>query len=275
VTSAVILDAPLSQSAPATVQIQSEDPERESVTYRYQWYVNDAPVPGQTGPTLAPEYFRRGQRVSVVITPSDSVQKGLPYTTRAVVVGNTPPFLSKVELRMSDDGSRVEATAEAGDPDHDRIDLTYRWLQGENVIQEGEVSFLPTKGLDTRHPISVEVVPRDNESMGKPLRSLPFRLENHAPRIISLPPRPVADDAYDYVVHAVDEDGDPITFRLEQGPPGMTVDEHTGRLHWSIPADHVGVAHVKIIVKDGPGSIAYQEFDLTLSQETPTAGSST
>lgn len=271
VTSATILDMPLSQAAPVSVQIQSEDPEREPVTYQYQWHVDDAPVPGQTNPTLPPEYFHRGQRVSVVVIPSDSVQTGQPYRTNAVVVGNTPPTISKVELRPSDGASRIEAIAEVNDPDHDRIDLTYWWFHGEKVVQEGEEFSLATKGLDTRLPIEVEVTARDNESTGKPLRSSPFKLDNRAPRITSLPPAAAGTDVYDYVIKAVDEDGDPITFWLEHGPPGMTIDQNTGHLHWKIPADQVGVFHVRVVVKDGPGSIAYQEFDLTLSPEPQAA----
>lgn len=271
VLSAVILNTPLSQAAPAAVQIQSEDPEREPVTYQYQWHVNDAPLQGQTNPTLLPEYFRRGQRVSVVVIPSDSVQKGNPHRTEAVVVGNTPPSISKVELRSADDHSRVEAIVEANDPDHDRIDVMYRWLQGEKVIQEGEDSSLVATGLDTRLPIAVEVSVHDSESIGKPLRSAPFGLDNRAPRITSLPPVSSGGDVYDYVVKAVDEDGDPITFWLEHGPPGMTIGEATGHIHWTIPAGHVGAFRVKVLAKDGPGSIAYQEWDLTLSHETPIA----
>lgn len=267
VISAIIIDAPLSQAAPAAVQIQSEDPEREPVTYQYQWHVDDTPMSGQTSPTLPPEYFRRGQRVSVVVIPSDSAQKGQPYRTNAVAVGNTPPAISKVELQSGDGGSRIEAITEANDPDHDRIDLTYRWFQGEKVIQEGEESSLATKGLNTRLPIAVEVSARDHESTGKLLRSSPFKLDNRAPRIISLPTVAPGGDIYDYVVKAVDEDGDPITFWLEHGPPGMTIDENTGHLHWTIPADHVGAFHVKVLAKDRPGSIAYQEFNLTLSPE--------
>lgn len=268
VTSAIILDAPISQAVPATVQIQAEDPEREPITYQYQWHVNDVPVLGQTSATLPPTYFHRGQRVSVVIVPSDSVQAGQPYTTKAIV-GNTPPFLSKVELQSADGGTRVEATAEAKDPDHDRVDLTYRWFHGEQVIQESEESLLSTKGLDTRLPIVVEVLAHDSESVGKPLRSSPFRLDNHAPSIVSVPPVTSGENVYDYVVKAVDEDGDPVTFQLEKGPRGMTVDENTGHLHWVVPTDHAGVVHVKVLVKDAPGSIAYQEFDLTLSHELP------
>lgn len=271
VTSAKILDAPLSLAVPVSVQIQAEDPEREAVTYQYQWYVNEAPMAGQTNPTLASDGLRRGQRISVEIVPADSVQKGQAYRTAGVLVGNTPPTVIAAVLQFADNGARVEAQAEVSDPDHDRIDLTYRWLQENKVLKEGEESFLLTKGLNPRVPVVVEVLPRDSEAAGKPLRSAPLLLSNHPPQIVSTPPVPPGVGRYEYLVKAVDEDGDPISFQLEQAPAGMTIDETTGRLIWAVSADQVGAVHVKVLAKDGQGSATYQEFDLTFAGETAPA----
>lgn len=271
VTSAKILDAPLSLAVPVSVQIQAEDPEREAVTYQYQWYVNEAPMAGQTNPTLPPDGLRRGQRVSVEIVPADSVQKGQAYRTVGVLVGNTPPTVSAAFLQLADSGARVEAQVDASDPDHDRIDLTYKWLQEDKVVREGEEHSLLTKSFNPRVPVVVEILPRDSEATGKPLRSAPLLLSNHPPEIVSTPPAPAGTGRYEYFVKAVDEDGDRIAFQLEQAPPGMTIDEATGRLIWAVSTDQVGTVHVKVLAKDGQGSAAYQEFDLTFARETAPA----
>ncbi|NOS77920.1 MAG: hypothetical protein HOP35_08225 [Nitrospira sp.] len=271
VTSAKILDAPLSLAVPVSVQIQAEDPEREAVTYQYQWYVNEVPMAGQTNPTLSPDGLRRGQRVSVEIVPADSVQKGQAYRTAGVLVGNTPPAVSAAVLQLADSGARVEAQVEASDLDHDRIDLTYRWLQENKVIKEGEEASLSTKGLNPRVPVVVEIIARDPEVVGKPFRSTPLLLINHPPQIVSAPPAPAGTGVYEYLVRAVDDDGDPITFQLEQAPVGMTIDEATGHLIWAVSADQVGAVHVKVLAKDGQGFATYQEFDLTFSRETAPA----
>jgi len=267
VIAANILNAPLSLDAPVSVQIQAEDPEREAVTFLYQWYVDDAPITGQTNPTLPSEGLRRDQRVSVEIIPADSVQKGLAYRTPGVLVGNTPPTVSSVVLQLADSGARVESHVEANDPDHDRIDLTYRWLQENTVIKQGEEASLSTKGLNTKVPVVVEITVRDPEGVGKPVRSMPLLLSNHPPQIVSIPPVPsVGAERYEYFVKALDEDGDQISFQLEQSPSGMTIDEITGHLSWMVSADQVGVFHVKVLAKDGRGVAAYQEFDLTFGR---------
>jgi hypothetical protein len=51
----------------------------------------------------------------------------------------------------------------------------------------------------------------------------------------------------------------------------MTIDEATGRLNWAVSTDQVGVFHVKVLAKDGQGSAAYQEFDLTLARDPTSA----
>lgn len=269
VMAAKILNAPLSQAAPVSVQIQAEDPEREAVTYQYQWYANDAPIVGQTSPTLPPGFLRRGQRISVEIVPADPGQKGQAYRTAAVMVGNSPPMVVSVVLQPAGagEGSRVEALAEVTDPDHDRVDLTYRWFQGDTLVKEGEESSLSVKALDPRLPVLVEVIASDPEAAGKPLRSAQLMVSNHPPQIISVPPGASGAGGFEYIVKAVDEDGDPIMYQLEQAPFGMTIDGTTGRLYWAVPAGSAGAFHIKVLAKDGQGSMAYQEFDVTFTKE--------
>jgi hypothetical protein len=269
VTSAKILDAPLSLAGPATVQIQSEDPEREPVTHQYEWYVDDALVPGQTGPTLSPEYFRRGQRVSVVITSSDSLQKGQPYQTASVVVGNTSPRVSTVSMapQTARPGDRLETQVEASDSDHDRIDLSFKWYRNDMLVKEGDEPFLDTTGFATRDKIVVEATAHDPAGTGGSLKSEPLVLGNSGPTIVSTPPASAStsQDYFDYLVKAKDPDGDRLTYQLEVAPAGMTISEELGHITWQIPADLQGTFHVKVVAKDGQGGIALQEFDLTLT----------
>jgi hypothetical protein len=108
--------------------MQSEDPEREAVSFHYQWYGDNASLAGQTNATLPGELLRRGQTVFVEIVPTDGTSQGQPYRTVSVV-GNSSPRITAVSLAPQTvrTGERLEAQVEANDPDHDRVDLTYRW----------------------------------------------------------------------------------------------------------------------------------------------------
>jgi hypothetical protein len=267
VTSAKILYAPLSQAAPIAVQVQSEDPEREAVFFQYQWYVDNVPLAGQIKATVPSELLRRGQTVFVEIIPSDGANKGRPYRTKSVMVGNTPPKATAVLLspQIARTGDKLEAAVEASDPDHDRVSLTYKWYRNETMIKEGEESFLDTTGFVARDRITVEVTAHDPAATGNSLKSEPLVLENSAPKIISTPPNSESQGRFDYAVKAMDPDDDQVIYYLETAPTGMSISETSGHIVWQIPSEQKGIFHVKVVAKDGHGGMATQEFNLTLT----------
>ena len=267
VTAAVIVNTPLSQSAPAAVQIQSEDPEREAVSFHYQWYVDNAPIVGQTSATLPPELFRRGQTVFVEIIPTDGTNKGQLFRTAGVVVGNSLPQITAVSLapQTARAGDRLEAQVQASDPDYDRVDLTYKWYRNGTLIKEGEDPFLDTVGFSAPDQVAVEVTASDPTGSASSLKSESLALGNSGPMIVSTPPTKAVQERFDYSVQALDPDGDPLTYHLEMAPPGMTISSDTGHIGWQIPTDQAGTFHVKVVAKDGRGGLATQEFDVTLS----------
>ncbi len=264
ITSATILNAPLSLDSPVAVEVHAEDPEREAVRLEYQWFADGNPLAGQTSPTLVPDQLRRGQMISVEITPMDGQQKGAVYRTAAVPVGNTAPRVTAVVLdpSFSRPGQVVEARVEASDPDHDRTDLHFAWYRNGNLWREGEEQVLDTAALAAGDQIVVEVTPRDDAASGRPLRSAPIILASREPQIVSAPPITANGYHYEYPVKAVDPDGDRITYRLETAPTGMSIDPYSGLIAWDIPPDHRGAVHVRVEANDGHGGVAFQEFDL-------------
>ena len=271
ITSARILNSPLQLTRPVAVKIDAEDPEREPISFHYRWYLDDVLLAGQTSSTLPTEQLRRGQTVAVEITPADGTQKGETFRTAPVVVGNTPPRITSVMLsqQTNEPGGRVEAQVEASDPDRDLVDLTYRWLKNDVVITEGEEPFLMMTGLNPQDQIAVEVTAHDPSGPGDSLRSAVLTVGNRPPKILSIPPGRDLTGPYEYQVKAVDPDGDGLVFQLETAPPGMTINEKSGHILWSIPSDQQGTFHVKVVAQDGRGGSAYQEFDLTLSAAAP------
>ncbi|NJL16623.1 MAG: hypothetical protein HC938_04915 [Nitrospira sp.] len=267
ITTAVIITTPLSQAAPAAVQIQSEDPERQAVSFQYQWYVDTVPVAAQTNATLPAQFFKRGQTVFVEIIPTDGTNKGQPYRTASVVVENTSPRVTAVSLvpQVARAGDRLDAQVEASDPEHDRVDLSYKWYRNDSLVKEGEDPFLDTISFAAPDKITVEVRASDPAGASHSSKSEPLTLGNSGPRIVSTPPTEAVQNRFDYSIHALDPDGDQLTYQLEMAPPGMAISSESGHIGWQIPADQQGTFHVKVVAKDGHGGIATQEFDLTLT----------
>src|SRR5262249_28661162 len=88
--------------------------------------------------------------------------------------------------------------------------------------------------------------------------------DNRSPAITSPPVQVVtAGLPYRYDVRAADPDGDPVTFTLDGGPAGMSLDAF-GRLTWACGVGDVGTHRVSLTAADNRGASATQTFDLAV-----------
>ena len=268
---AAVLPTPIVLDVPISVQIHADDQERDALTFHYRWMVNGHPLNGQTAATLPPNLLKRGDTVSVEIVPDDGKARGAIYRTPALTVVNTPPIILSLSVRPqpAKPGDKLEALVEAYDPDHDVVGLSFRWWRNATVIKEGDEAVLDTTGFSPKDVVTVEVTSRDRIAMGKPMKSDPLVLGNSPPTIMSTPSAPVGRERYEYLVKAVDAEGDRIHYRLEIAPPGMTIEADTGHIVWQVTSGLTGIYKVRVIAEDTQGGIAFQEFDVTLANPIP------
>lgn len=260
------LPDPITKSGPTTISLSVEDLEHDTVTLQYRWYVNESLVQGETGSQFPPEKLQRGDRVSVEITPSDGRSTGIPYKTQSVQVGNTLPFVVSVGLpEQIRPGDTVKVEAEIKDADNDDVHVRYRWWKNQDVVAETEVPSLETKEFVRGDMLRVSVIPRDASGEGKEISPPSVVIGNSPPRFTSKPLPVTQKGLYQYLLTAVDAEGDPISFDLQTAPPGMTIDKKAGLISWKIPADLSGAYRVRIVAEDGQGGSSSQEFELSLS----------
>ena len=113
----------------------------------------------------------------------------------------------------------------------------------------------------------VEVTARDHEAFASPVRSVPIVLGNSPPRIISSPAALTNKERYEYLVQSKDVDGDTLTYGLETAPPGMSIDKITGQVTWYVTPGLAGTHRVKVLVEDGQGGMAWQEFEVVIPSD--------
>ena len=267
VRAASLQPTPLLLTGPIVVHVDAQDLDRNPLSFRYRWIVNGQPVLNQDGEQLPPELLKRGDALSVEIRPHDGMVEGRLFTTEPVVVGNSPPVIAHLVIEPEPvfPGVRVQAHADTSDADRDLIRLSYRWWKNNVLVQEGDEAELDTAGFSRGDILSVEAVPFDGVEKGKAVRSVPIRVGNIPPRILSPPAKSIVNNRYDYQVEATDAESDAITFSLETAPPGMTIDEHKGSVSWQISPDQIGVHKVRILAKDSQGAVTFQEFELNLA----------
>lgn len=263
---AVVFPAPLVLSGPVAVQVEADDPDRNPLTFRYQWFVNGHRVDGETRSTLSPTFLKLGDKVAVEIVAFDGQTVGKPYKTDQAVVKNTPPEVVRVTIEPTgSDRSEMRVVAEAVDVDQDAIHYVYRWRRNVTLVQEGERETIDTKAFSRGDSITVEVIPHDANGVGKPKLSEPIALGNNAPKIISQPPSKFEKGIFVYGVQAVDDDKDSLKYVLDTAPSGMNIDKDTGMISWPVTPDVTGTHRIRIVVQDGQGGTASQDFDLTLA----------
>ncbi|MGH7216512.1 MAG: Ig domain-containing protein [Nitrospiraceae bacterium] len=268
---ATVVPIPIVLDAPISVQIHADDQDRDALTFHYQWMVNGHPLDGQTASTLPVSFLKQGDTVSVEIVPDDGKTRGAIYRTAVATVSNTPPIISSLSIRPQPamPGDKLEALVEADDPEHDRIELLFRWWRNATVVKEGDEPTLDTIGFSPKDVVTVEVTSRDRTATGKPIKSDPLVLGNSPPTIMSTPSTPVGRERYEYVVKAIDPEGDRIRYRLEIAPPGMTIEADTGYIAWQPAPEITGTYKVRVVAEDIQGGTAFQEFDVTLTNPIP------
>lgn len=263
---ATVLPNPILLNGSISVQIEAEDPDRNPLTFRHQWFVNGNPLEGEIRPTLTPGLLKRGDKVHAEVVASDGQTEAKPFQTASVAVGNTPPDVTNVTIEPAGSGrGQFRAVVEGFDVDHDDIHYLFRWRRNRTVVLEGDYPELDTKTFVRGDSITVEITPRDAHDSGKPKLSQPLALGNNAPIITSHPPSTFEKGLFSYLVQAADEDKDSLKYELVVAPSGMTIDPMTGVISWQIGADVKGKYRVRVSVLDGQGGSAFQDFEISLS----------
>ena len=73
--------------------------------------------------------------------------------------------------------------------------------------------------------------------------------------------------AYRYDVRANDPDGEPLAYRLDFAPAGMTIDQ-LGRITWPTATANIGPHAVQVTVTDSRGAAVSQSYVLTVAADT-------
>jgi hypothetical protein len=266
IRSVTLTPIPIVREGVVTAIVEADDLDRDALTFTFKWVVNDELRPTEVSSTFHPEGLNRGDRVAVEVIPHDGKVSGPPVRSGLVVVGNTPPAIRAVTIQPSGAkvGDLLVATVDGNDMDGDDVHYTYRWSHNNRLVVEGEQGTLDTTGFSRGDAIAVSVTPHDRGSHGKEQLSELLTLANSPPKFTSSAQGVLEKGQFGYVASAVDPENDPFTFTLESAPPGMTIDEKTGRIQWEVPAGSTGVYRVRVLVKDDHQGWASQEFNVTL-----------
>lgn len=250
----ILPSAPTLQSR---LRVVSDSPFFNPSAHQYRWFANGREAGDEE--TLSLATFRQGDIISVEVTPKET---RVSPATASVKIGNVPPAVKGIRLTpvpvYAGEAVRAEVTAE--DADRDFIHLTYEWQVNGQPLQNDRDT-LDGNAVHSADTLTVFVTPSDPFSKGERTSSAILKVGNRSPDILSTPPKLDHNGAYRYPVIARDPDGDALSYRLLEAPPGMSIDA-AGVLSWTIPSSPMQPFTVRVEVSDGKGGQVIQPFTM-------------
>lgn len=245
-----------------SVKTEVDDPDGDTVTFRYRWMVNKKVV--GKAETLHLKRFNPTDIVGVEVTPSDGKREGVPVHAASVRIANNPPTLTNIILTPDTPkaGEAIFAKVEGFDPDGDMILYDYQWQINGRPVEGNDSDTLREGIVRSADKIVLIVTSKDPYSEGETKASRMIAVKNNPPQIVSVPPSGLNENEFIYKVASEDQDGDSLRYYLLEGPPGMEIDSESGQLVWKVASLPEGHAKVAIGVEDRKGGKSEQRFTI-------------
>jgi RHS repeat-associated protein len=182
---------------------------------------------------------------------------------------NQPPYLTSNPVSSARIGSPYSYQATAIDPEFEALTFSLASAPSGMSIDAvtGQVDWLPQAGDPAEPEVTVRV---EDPQGGQATQTFTVRLRaaNVDPVITSVPPTSVTVGAfYSSRLLAEDADGDPVSFRLLEGPQGMTLHPTLGWLHWVTTGEAPGAYPIVLEATDDWGGRDELSFVLTLLKD--------
>jgi hypothetical protein len=100
--------------------VKSSDADGDSINHLYQWEKNGNVLSGEESGILEPNRFKRGDSITVTVTPNDGETSGRPKKSEAILIQNSPPIIfSSPPTHLT--GNTYIYQVKAEDPDNEPI----------------------------------------------------------------------------------------------------------------------------------------------------------
>ena len=105
--------------------VKSSDVDGDFIYYTYRWDKNGIVMPEERGEVLEKGRFKKGDSITVTVTPDDREVQGPPKKSEPVIISNSPPIITSFPP-TSVEGMTYLYQVKADDPDNDPITFTLK-----------------------------------------------------------------------------------------------------------------------------------------------------
>jgi len=231
-------------------------------TISYSWDFGDGETMVTTEPS-ATHTFADNLDYEVTLTVSDE-DGGSSEAVATASIANVAPTIDGVVLaEFADEGSEVLFEVEGSDVSAVDV-LAASWDLGDGTMVDG---FDGAHSWMDEGEYTVVVTVSDDDG-GESSESYTIAVANVAPEFVNAPGETGEETVpYEFTAEVEEPGDDVLTFTLEEGPPGASVDPETGEIDWTPSFDDasMGVVQFKLKVDDGDGGEDELEWEVDVS----------
>jgi hypothetical protein len=157
--------APPSSTSSLEAVAQGSDLDNDELSFSYQWTVNGEPVVGPEGPSLASNYFKRGDQVEVTAVPFDGTDWGQPGSSIKVTISNSPPIIKSTPPGELREGTTYRYQVQAEDADGDTLSFSLQGEPPKGMVIDAKTGVVEWQVVIPKEPVTYvyEVVVEDPE----------------------------------------------------------------------------------------------------------------
>jgi len=105
--------------------VKSSDPDGDFIYYTYQWGKNGVVLDEERGEYLERGRFKKGDSITVIVTPDDRENPGKPEKSDPIIILNSPPLIVSAPPTSVEKMTYLYQVR-ANDPDNDPITFTLK-----------------------------------------------------------------------------------------------------------------------------------------------------
>jgi hypothetical protein len=140
------------------------DRDGDYISYRYAWSINGEEVPYNDRDHLPGDQFKKGDRVSLQIVPTDGKDQGPTFFAKDLIIPNAPPrFLSQPPAAFKENVYHYEVSAE--DPDGEGLIFSLVNAPQDMLIEPSTGQLRWEIKEKSSGPISVTIAVQDEDGM--------------------------------------------------------------------------------------------------------------
>jgi hypothetical protein len=132
----------------------------------------------------------------------------------------------------------------------DKIKYAYVWYVNEEKVATDADNITGFKKGDK---IRVEITPSVGNVLGQP-KVLAVEIANTTPKVVENKKISFDGKVLSYQVKAIDPNGGPLSYSLEDAPRGMSIDHQTGVIDWQVKQDEFGTRSIRVKIANKSGA---------------------